>query len=138
MIHDQRSFWLATKGSFRWGGGSKAEAAGSGPAAAEGCGRAEVDAFEIAAGVDDSRGRDTGSNSQEKACEKLPPETQALTPWRKPESMRPSVKPAPHLRVEWLPTMPWNECPGSRGIGTQLPWNAHVSVPSSPATADPL
>ena len=41
--------------------------------------------------------------------------------------MKPSVKPAAHLRVEWLPTMPWNECPRSRGIDAHLPWNAHIS-----------
>jgi hypothetical protein len=45
-----------------------------------------------------------------------------------PDSMKPSVKSAAHLRVEWLPTMPWNECPRSRGIGAQLPWNAHGST----------
>jgi len=42
--------------------------------------------------------------------------------------MKPSVKSAAHLRVEWLPTMPWNECPPSRGISAQLPWNAHPAV----------
>ena len=40
--------------------------------------------------------------------------------------MKPSVKPAAHLRVEWLPTMPWNECPPSRGFDAHLPWNAQV------------
>jgi hypothetical protein len=39
--------------------------------------------------------------------------------------MKPSVKPAAHLRVEWLHKMPWNECPPSRGIDAHLPWNAH-------------
>ncbi|MCB0073297.1 MAG: cupin domain-containing protein, partial [Caldilineaceae bacterium] len=42
--------------------------------------------------------------------------------------MKPSVKPAAHLRVEWLPTMPWNECPRSRGIDAHLPWNAQTTA----------
>ena len=42
--------------------------------------------------------------------------------------MKPSVKSAAHLRVEWLPTMPWNECPRSRGISAQLSWNAQVTL----------
>ena len=29
--------------------------------------------------------------------------------------MKPSVKPAAHLRVESVPTIPWNGCPRSRG-----------------------
>jgi len=39
--------------------------------------------------------------------------------------MKRSVKPAAHLRVEWLPTILWNECPRSRGTDAQIPWNAH-------------
>ena len=39
--------------------------------------------------------------------------------------MKPSVKPAAQHRVEWLPRMPWNECPRSRGIPAHLPCNAH-------------
>jgi putative DNA-invertase from lambdoid prophage Rac len=27
--------------------------------------------------------------------------------------------------VERVPTIAWNECPRSRGISAQLPWNAH-------------
>jgi len=42
--------------------------------------------------------------------------------------MKPSVKPAARLRVEWLPAMPWNECPRSRGIGALLPWNTHADL----------
>ena len=67
----------------------------------------------------------TGSNSPEKACEKPPPATQALTCQHKPDSMKTSVKPPARLRVEWLPAMPWNECPRSRGISALLPWNTH-------------
>jgi len=53
----------------------------------------------------------TGSNLPEKACEKPPPATQPLTCQPKPERMKPSVKPAARLRVEWLPAMPWNGNP---------------------------
>ena len=35
--------------------------------------------------------------------------------------MQPSARPA--RGVEWLPTMPWNRCPPSRGISAHLPWN---------------
>lgn len=28
--------------------------------------------------------------------------------------------------LEWLPTMPWNPCPRSRGTGAHLPWNTQV------------
>ena len=55
----------------------------------------------------------TGSNLPEKACERPLPATQALTCQPKPDPMKPSVKPAAHLRVECLPAMPWNECPSS-------------------------
>ena len=40
--------------------------------------------------------------------------------------MKPPVKPVAHLRVEWLPKMPWKECPRSRGIRAHLPWNAQI------------
>lgn len=29
--------------------------------------------------------------------------------------------------MEWLPTMPWNPCPRSRGTGAHLPWNTHFN-----------
>jgi len=53
------------------------------------------------------------------SMQKPPPATQPLTCRPKPDSMKPSVKPA-RLRVEWLPAMPWNECPLSRGIAALL------------------
>ena len=28
--------------------------------------------------------------------------------------------------LEWLPTMPWNECPPSRGMSAHLPWNTQL------------
>ena len=34
--------------------------------------------------------------------------------------------------MEWLPTMPWNECPRSRGIDAHLPWNAQAETIARP------
>jgi len=58
----------------------------------------------------------------------LPANWRIATCQHNPDSMKPSVKPPYHLRVEWLPAMPWNECPRSRGIGALLPWNAHPAT----------
>ena len=30
--------------------------------------------------------------------------------------------------LECVPTMPWNECPPSRGMSAHLPWNTHHAV----------
>ena len=30
--------------------------------------------------------------------------------------------------LECVPTMPWNECPPSRGMSAHLPWNTHMGV----------
>jgi len=35
--------------------------------------------------------------------------------------MKPLVKPAAHLRVEWLPAIAWNECPSSVECAGETP-----------------